>query len=219
MYKVLCIFGVVLVCLNTFTVVKTSPTNRRISNSLQRRLKRNLTNLAKAFNLSQGFAGSPRRSKVKKYRLKDRSTALLNGLIDRSLVKAPSTNTRKVMLFSRNGYLLQISNNGFVNGTHDMSDNVWFELQSVHVGIVRIKNIKTGRYLAMEENNGRLRGHTRLSLKTLFVTHEVKTYHWYRSYTNSNWYVGIRKNGTQKPAHQTAADQKAVLFFLVPFST
>lgn len=111
-------------CLHTFTVVKTSPTNRRISNSLQRRLKRNLTNLARAFNLSQGFADDPKRNKGKNYRSKGRSTVLLNGLIDRSLVRAPATNTRKVMLFSKNGYLLQISNNGFVNGTHDTkSDN------------------------------------------------------------------------------------------------
>ena len=34
---------------------------------------------------------------------------------------------------------------------------VWFELQSICVGIVRIKNLATGRYLAMDKH-GRLRG-------------------------------------------------------------
>ena len=50
------------------------------------------------------------------------------------------------------------------------------------------------------------------SFETLFFTKEVNGYHWYRSYKHRKWFVGIRKNGTQKPARQTAADQKAVLF-------
>ena len=99
-------------CLHTFIVVKTSPTSRKISSDLQRSLKRNLTILAKAFNLTQD---SPKRTKLKHHCQKD----TLNSGLDRYLVNAAATNTRKVMLYSKNDYLLQIAGDGFVDGTHD----------------------------------------------------------------------------------------------------
>ena len=205
---VLCIFGVVLVCLHTFSVVKTSPTSRKASITLQR-LKRNLTILATAFNVTQKFADDLRRTKSRNHCFKGK----LNS--GKSLINAPPSNSRRIMLFSKNKYLLQITNDGSVNGTHDRKrSSVWFELQLICVGIVRIKNIATGKYLAMDKN-GKLRGRTHLSLETLFVTKQKNTFHWYRSYKYKKWFVGIRKNGTQKPARQTAIDQKAVLFILV----
>lgn len=102
-------------CLHTFIVVKTSPTSRKISSNLQRSLKRNLTILAKAFNLTQRSADSPKRTKLKHHCQKDR----FNSGLDRYLVNAAATNTRKVMLYSKNNYLLQIASDGFVDGTPD----------------------------------------------------------------------------------------------------
>ena len=98
-------------CLHTFTVVKTSPTSSKISSSLQRRLRRNLTLLARAFNLTQGS----KITKLKHHCSKER----LNFGLDPYLVNATPTNTRKVMLYSRNRFLLQIANNGDVAGTND----------------------------------------------------------------------------------------------------
>lgn len=104
--------GVVLVCLHTFTVVKTSPTSRKISSSLQRRLQRNLTILKTAFNVTQ----DSKRTKQKHHCSKEK---LNSGILDPHLVNATPTNTRKVMLYSRNRFLLQITNNGDVAGTSD----------------------------------------------------------------------------------------------------
>jgi hypothetical protein len=101
------------VCLHTFTVVKTSPTSRKASSSLQR-LKRNLTILAKALNVTQKFADFPQRTNLRNHCFKGRINS------DKDLVNAPATNTRKVMLFSKNKYLLQVTSDGSVNGTHDM---------------------------------------------------------------------------------------------------
>jgi hypothetical protein len=103
------------VCLHTFTVVKTSPASRKASNSLQR-LKRNLTILARAFNVTQKFADSPKQSKFGNHCSKDK----LASVLDPYLIKAVATNTRRIMLFSKNKYLLQITNDGFVNGTQDV---------------------------------------------------------------------------------------------------
>ncbi|CAB3984067.1 fibroblast growth factor 1 isoform X3 [Paramuricea clavata] len=203
---VLCIFGVVLVCLHTFTVVKTSPASRKASTSLQR-LKRNLTILARAFNVTQKFADPPKQSKFGNHCSKDK----LASVLDPYLIKAVATNTRSIRLFSKNNYFLQITNDGFVNGTrNEKLPTVMFQLQLVCVGLVRIKSIATGRYLAMQKN-GKLRGHKHRSFETLFITKEVDSYHWYKSYKYKK-FVAIRKNGTQKPARQTAVDQKAVLF-------
>lgn len=102
-------------CLHTFTVVKTSPASRKASNSLQR-LKRNLTILARAFNVTQKFADSPKQSKFGNHCSKDK----LASVLDPYLIKAVATNTRRIMLFSKNKYLLQITNDGFVNGTQDV---------------------------------------------------------------------------------------------------
>lgn len=100
-------------CLHTFTVVKTSPSGRRSSSSLQRSLKRNLTILAKAFNVTQEFADSPKRNKWKN------QCSKVNSGLDLTLVNAAATNTRKVKLISRYGYFLQLANDGSVNGTMD----------------------------------------------------------------------------------------------------
>lgn len=108
-------------CLHTFTVVKTSPSGRRSSSSLQRSLKRNLTILAKAFNVTQEFADSPKRNKWKNQcsKGKGKSTVSPNSSLDLTLVNAPATNTRKVKLISRYGYFLQLANDGSVRGTMD----------------------------------------------------------------------------------------------------
>ena len=100
-------------CLHTFSVVKTSPTSRKASSSLQR-LKRNLTILARAFNVTQKFAAYPKRTK-------SRNHCFNKGRLysDIDLINAPASNSRRVMLFSKNKYLLQITNDGSVNGTHD----------------------------------------------------------------------------------------------------
>ena len=47
---------------------------------------------------------------------------------------------------------------------------VWFELQKICVGVVRIKNIATGRYLAMDKN-GVVRGRVSiLPILPLFIS-------------------------------------------------
>ena len=97
-------------CLHTFTVVKTSPTR---SSSLQRRLRRNLTILARTYNLTP--QGSPKRTKLKHHCSEER----LNSGLDPYLINATPTNDRKVMLYSKNGFFLRIANNGDVAGTND----------------------------------------------------------------------------------------------------
>lgn len=104
-------------CLHTFTVVKTSPASRKTSNSLQR-LKRNLTILTRAFNVTRKSGDHRKRTtKSRNHCLKSR---LNSDRLDPGLVDAGVTNIREVKLFSKNNYFLQITNDGSVNGTHYM---------------------------------------------------------------------------------------------------
>lgn len=111
----ICIFGIALLWLHRFSEVELSPASRKTSTILQQKLKRNQTILAGTFNSTPLFYDKRKRSKIKGVPVEDNTNSGLNPF----LIDATPTNTRKVMLFSRNLHLLQISNSGLVNGTSD----------------------------------------------------------------------------------------------------
>lgn len=103
-------------CLHTFVVVRTSPMGRQASTTLLRSLKKNLTMLSTAFNLTQGNANSGNKFTTKGFR-DMRAIGSSRKTIDSSLVRATSTNIRRGKLHSKYGFFVQMSNDGFVDGT------------------------------------------------------------------------------------------------------
>ena len=89
---------------------------RQTSSNLLRNLKKNLTVLSRAFNLTQANA-NPGGKQTTKGSRDLRAIRSNNKGIDLSLVNATSTNVRKGKLHSKYGYFVQMSNDGVVDGT------------------------------------------------------------------------------------------------------
>uniref|UniRef100_UPI00359022F8 fibroblast growth factor 1-like n=1 Tax=Myxine glutinosa TaxID=7769 RepID=UPI00359022F8 len=113
------------------------------------------------------------------------------------------------------GHLLQLFPDGSVRGTQDRGDpHALLKLQAVRPGVVFIRGVSTGLYLAMNES-GKLHGVEHVSDECYFQeTLEENHYSSYRSekFTERGWYVGLKRNGKVKPGPKTAWGQKAVLF-------
>ncbi|KAM5171221.1 fibroblast growth factor 1 [Mantella aurantiaca] len=127
------------------------------------------------------------------------------------------------LLYCRNGgYFLRILPDGVVDGTRDRGDiNIQLQLSTESIGVVYIKNDDTGNYLAMNES-GLLYGSMTVNEECLFLeTIEENNYNTYKSkkYSELNWFVGIKKNGTCKQGSRTHYGQNAILFLPLSVSS
>ncbi|KAI4897318.1 hypothetical protein NFI96_034025 [Prochilodus magdalenae] len=112
------------------------------------------------------------------------------------------------------GYHLHILPDGAVGGTRDEDDpHTVLRIKAVSPGVVVIEGIKAGRFLSMSED-GTLYGSLSVTDESYFLEKmEENHYNTYRSQKNdSNWYVGIKKNGKPKNGSRTHLGQKAIFF-------
>ncbi|MGH0127769.1 UNVERIFIED_CONTAM: hypothetical protein FKN15_044571 [Acipenser sinensis] len=113
------------------------------------------------------------------------------------------------------GYFLRVLPNGAVDGIRDRSDkHIQLQVTAETVGVVSIKGLEAGRYLAMSID-GQLCGSQTLTDECFFLeTLEENHYTTYKAqkYQDRNWYVGIKKNGSCKSGEKTHIGQKAILF-------
>ncbi|PIO39833.1 hypothetical protein AB205_0097660 [Aquarana catesbeiana] len=127
------------------------------------------------------------------------------------------------LLYCRNGgFFLRLLPDGVVDGTRERDDlNIQLQLSAESIGVVYIKNAHTENYLAMNEN-GLLYGSMTMNEECLFLeTIEENNYNTYKSkkYSDSNWFVGIKKNGTCKRGSRTHYGQNAILFLPLSVSS
>ncbi|XP_015759177.1 PREDICTED: fibroblast growth factor 1-like isoform X1 [Acropora digitifera] len=88
-----------------------------------------------------------------------------------NLTKLP-TNSKRIRLFGRVGLFLHVNANGTVSGSlNQNSQFVKFEIQSFGPSIVRVKNVETGKFLAIN-SKGILQ--TRANCKCSYGSREVK---------------------------------------------
>ncbi|XP_075399259.1 fibroblast growth factor 1 [Tenrec ecaudatus] len=128
----------------------------------------------------------------------------------------------RLLYCTNGGYFLRLHPDGTVDGTRDKSDeHIQLKLIAESVGVVYIKSIKTGQYLAMNAD-GLLYGSETPEEDCLFLeTLEENHYTTFKSkkHEDKNWFVGLRKNGTVKMGPRTHQGQKAILFLPLPVSS
>ncbi|KAM4555462.1 putative fibroblast growth factor 1 [Odontesthes bonariensis] len=123
---------------------------------------------------------------------------------------------RLTRLYCMNGgYHLQILPDGTVQGQRDERDvHTVLKLNSVNRGVVVIQGTEAKRYLAMSDD-GRLYGSPTVTDECYFLEKlEENHYNTYQpqKHQDSNWFVGLKKNGKPKPGPRTHIGQKAVFF-------
>ncbi|KAK3925862.1 Fibroblast growth factor 1 [Frankliniella fusca] len=121
----------------------------------------------------------------------------------------------RMKLYCRTGYHLSIGPKGRVTGTTNPTDKyAVLEFSSVTNGEVRIRGVEANLFLAMNRQ-GKLYGQANVRQEgTVFVEMMLGQYNTYlsRKFAHIGWYVGIKKNGKQKPGQKTAWGQKAIQF-------
>lgn len=137
------------------------------------------------------------------------------GLIN--LTKSP-TNSKQVRLFGRVGLFLHCNANGTVSGSlNRLSKFVKFELQSFGPSIVRIRNIETGKFLAID-SKGVLQTKKNATDECFFYqNHEENLFVSFASfkyYMNEHYdmFISIKRNGEVKQATSTLPGQDAIQF-------
>lgn len=103
----------------------------------------------------------------------------------------------EVTLDSRTGYCLAIRQDGTVYGSNPLDPNAVLVRRAVAMGIVVIKGVESGRYLAID-SEGHLIATPNESTENHFLqTVRADGYILYKSrvYHEHNWYVGINHNG------------------------
>uniref|UniRef100_A0A3Q2T6H0 Fibroblast growth factor n=1 Tax=Fundulus heteroclitus TaxID=8078 RepID=A0A3Q2T6H0_FUNHE len=123
---------------------------------------------------------------------------------------------RPTRLYCMNGgYHLQVLADGSVWGQRDERDvHTVLNLRAVARGVVVILGAAAERYLAMSAE-GRLYASATVNDECYFLEKlEENHYNTYQSqkYQDSNWYVGLKKNGRTKLGPRTHIGQKAVFF-------
>nr|5ZXE_A Chain A, Consensus sequence based basic form of fibroblast growth factor [Homo sapiens] len=118
------------------------------------------------------------------------------------------------------GFHLQILPDGRVDGTReDNSPYSLLEIRAVEVGVVAIKGVKSGRYLAMNKK-GRLYGSKHFTDECKFKERLLEN--GYNTYSSAKyrrgWYVALNKNGRPKKGNRTRRTQKATHFLPLPVS-
>uniref|UniRef100_A0A672M2C0 Fibroblast growth factor n=1 Tax=Sinocyclocheilus grahami TaxID=75366 RepID=A0A672M2C0_SINGR len=120
---------------------------------------------------------------------------------------------RRRKLYCATKYHLQIHPNGKIDGSLDENNPFSIlEITAVDVGVVAIKGLFSGRYLAMNEK-GRLYASEGFNRECEFLEriHELG-YNTYASRHHRQWYVSINGKGRPRRGFKTRSTDKASLF-------
>uniref|UniRef100_A0A672LYK9 Fibroblast growth factor n=1 Tax=Sinocyclocheilus grahami TaxID=75366 RepID=A0A672LYK9_SINGR len=120
---------------------------------------------------------------------------------------------RRRKLYCATKYHLQIHPNGKIDGSLDENNPFSIlEITAVDVGVVAIKGLFSGRYLAMNEK-GRLYASEGFNRECEFLEriHELG-YNTYASSSKRQWYVSINGKGRPRRGFKTRSTDKASLF-------
>ncbi|KAJ8015030.1 hypothetical protein DPEC_G00021910 [Dallia pectoralis] len=122
---------------------------------------------------------------------------------------------KKTRLYCKNGgYHLVLLPDGTVGGVRDEGKYTVLRVKSVTRGVVVIQGDVTERYLAMSDE-GKLHSSLTVTDECHFLEKmEENHYNTYQSqkYSESSWYVALKKNGKPKLGPRTHIGQKAIFF-------
>ncbi|XP_043909826.1 fibroblast growth factor 22 [Protopterus annectens] len=130
---------------------------------------------------------------------------------------------RRRRLYSATEYFLKIDKTGKVKGTQRKNCiNSILEIRSVSVGVVAIKSVSTGYYLAMNKK-GRLYGTKEYNQNCKFK--EKIEENRYNTYASLKWkhkgrrmFVSLDRNGTPRWGHKTRRRHLSAHFLPMPVS-
>lgn len=147
----------------------------------------------------------------------------INFQIFKVASKTPS-HVQIVQLFCKTGYFLALNvsaeRNRVLGTVNQSSENTFFECQSFGTSIVRLRNLVTGRFLAIN-SNGRVVTQAKSSEDSIFkTTHEENHFHTFTSHKyfkqeRHDLFLGIKKNGRCKPPKLTFPGQMSVQFMIL----
>lgn len=147
----------------------------------------------------------------------------INFQIFKVASKTPS-HVQIVQLFCKTGYFLALNvsseRNRVLGTVNQSSENTFFECQSFGTSIVRLRNLVTGRFLAIN-SKGRVVTQAKTSDDSIFkTTHEENHFHTFTSHKyfkqeRHDLFLGIKKNGRCKPPKLTFAGQMSVQFMIL----
>lgn len=134
-----------------------------------------------------------------------------------NLTRSP-TYYKKVTLFARVGLFLHVNANGTISGSfNQQSEFVKFELQSFGPSIVRIRSVKTGKFLAIN-SKGTLQTRKDATEDCLFYqNHEENLFVSFASfkyYMNEHYdmFLSVKRNGEVKQPFSTLPGQDSIQF-------
>lgn len=131
-------------------------------------------------------------------------------------------NERRLKLYCRSGFYLEIHPDGTINGTRcAQSKNAVLKLISVSVGLNYIHGAYSGRFLCMN-NKGKLYGSVRKSEECIFSERlQVSRYNTYASYKYSKhrqWYVALNRRGKPRRGNLMKRPRRCTHFMTHPVS-
>ncbi|XP_038055882.1 fibroblast growth factor 9-like [Patiria miniata] len=118
--------------------------------------------------------------------------------------------------YCKSGYYLKIDGDGEVGGANQSGDkNAVFEVNTVTCGVVTLKAIKSGMYLAVDEK-GKTHGQAQLDESCEFIEKFDPSGRYTvfqpRRFAAQGWHVALGRHGQARPAHKIEEDQKCAHF-------